>query len=295
MSGGILKVDVELATNPTDWGDPQADQLIFIVNESKQEGEDFNQQKLSALKSAHGERVQETEISFDGTKTASFETFLPAQQDWHLTVFLRQSDGDKRTYFEIPHNFDAFRAKQIDKQTWTLEGVKSDQAKVTAQFSSLDEFVELGDAQECVFGNAKYIKVQTGVFQKYDGNNGNMYGRTYGAGRHLNYPEECVQFIDESNSTKSSSDIKAIEWHRNEKTCKVYFSQDGMTKDKVREIEIQRDDKPPTTSNCYMRKTVRDEIMGDNAGVQTAVVPGSGGGSWWGGQNNWFNDEFDWK
>lgn len=256
MSGGMLKVDVTLANDAADWGNPQADQLIFIVSDgSKQDA--ISQQTLNNLKQS-GAKVQETPITFAATTTASFETFLEAEKNWYLTVFLRQLDGNQKSYFEIPHNLLPFTATQIATQEWSVQEVQGQKAQVTAQFSSLQDFVELGDKQQCGFNNANYIKVQaTGTRTEYDGQGGDIYGsRKYNAG-HMTHPSQCVQFVEQY-----SSDIKAIEWLSNENSCKVYFSKDGMTKNQVTEIE--RDGRQATNSNCYMRKTVRSEITGSD-------------------------------
>ena len=273
MSGGTLKVDVTLATDEADWGDPKADALIFVVHD--QDLTTLTDQVLSSLPTFSKTETRQITYQSDIAGEVQYETFLEAGRVWHLSVFLRQIDSGDRTYFKIPTSFSAMEPKQINQESWTLSGVAASSTKVTAEFSSLDDFDELGDRQTCgQFSNEKFIVIKKngGV---YDGSKGDNHGGTeFGpADKDIGHPSQCVQFINESNVSDAQKDIKAIEWTAIEKKCKLYFSNDNITKEMVN--QTQRIGNPVTTSNCYMNKTVRDSIMQVQPNQTSQIQTGS--------------------
>ena len=254
----MLKVDVILATEEADWGDPKADALIFVVTD-----QDLNDLTDNSLTQTSDRKVETRPITYVDTTTIHYETFLEASKVWHLSVFLQQTDSGDKKYFKIPTSIGAMQPKLIDKEGWTLSGVVAGSTQVTAQFSSLDDFDELGDKQECTrFANAKYIVIEKdGIHGDYDGNEGDTSGYwQFGPDdKVIEHPSQCVQFINESNVPDDQKDIKAIEWRASEKKCKLYFSNDTMTKVQVRNTQDERN--TSTSSNCYMKKSVRQSIM----------------------------------
>ena len=267
VEGGVLRVHVNLAKDKADWGDPMAHALVFITDTKAHIT--LDDPKLEDRKTELQEKVQVTPIQFEDVDTAvKFDTFLPAGEQWHLSIFLSQKDGNTNIYHRVAHEHGPFKPQQVTPQTWSLQQINTGGTNVEAQLVDLSGFVELGDRQGCN-GMGKpnnaavdYVTIKgkggSGI-PEYDGlTNPN---RTYKTEQHLTHPSQCIQYIG-----SRSEALKAIEWRPSAVPgstgeCRMWFDLKHLHTNVVQSIANTQN--APTSYRCYLKQNVYEEKMGE--------------------------------